>query len=82
MPIRDLRKRKGYTQQVLAAKVNVSQQTIARYESKQRTPSIRMAKRIASVLGVSWTDIYDDLDEAQTNNDVGNRQIDRNKKTP
>ena len=47
-----IRKEKGMTQEELAAKVYVTRQAISRWETGETTPSIDMAKLLASVLDV------------------------------
>ena len=47
-----IRKEKGITQEELAAKVYVTRQAVSRWETGETTPSIDMAKLLASVLDV------------------------------
>ena len=47
------RKAKGLTQEELAAKVNVSRNTIARLEFDTKTPSFEVMAQIANVLECS-----------------------------
>ena len=47
-----IRKEKGLTQEELAAKVFVTRQAVSRWETGETTPSIDMAKLLASVLDV------------------------------
>ena len=47
-----IRKEKGFTQEELARKVYVTRQAISRWENGETTPSIDMAKLLASVLDV------------------------------
>ena len=47
-----IRKEKGMTQEELAAKVYVTRQAVSRWETGETTPSIDMAKLLASVLDV------------------------------
>jgi len=48
----EIRKEKGLTQEELAAKVYVTRQAVSRWETGETTPSIDMAKLLASVLDV------------------------------
>ena len=50
--IKKLRLSKGYTQESLSNKINISRKTLWNYENNKRTPSIYMLKRIGSALGV------------------------------
>ena len=45
-----LRQEKGMTQQELAAKLYVTRQAVSRWETGETTPSVDMAKLIATVL--------------------------------
>jgi len=49
----EFRKKCGLTQAALAEKVNVSTNSIARYERGELTPTVEIANRIADVLNVS-----------------------------
>lgn len=51
--IRQLRIRKGFTQEQLAEKLNVSGTYIVKIESSQRTGSIEFAVELASCFGIS-----------------------------
>ena len=48
----EIRKERGITQEELAAKVFVTRQAVSRWETGETTPSIDMAKLLASVLDV------------------------------
>ena len=55
----EIRKEKGITQEELAAKVFVTRQAVSRWETGETTPSIDMAKLLASVLDVPVTRLLD-----------------------
>lgn len=57
--LKEKRELAGLTQQELADAVHVDRSTIAKIESGG-SPSIPTAKKIASVLGFSWTLFYED----------------------
>ena len=61
-----LRKQKNLTQEALAEMVGVTRQTIAKWETEERTPDLEMSGRLASVLEVSLDDLVnapeDELD--------------------
>ncbi len=59
------RKEKGLTQAELAQRIGIAQRTVAAYEGGERQPSVKVAKRIAQELDMSWTDFYTD-GEAET----------------
>ncbi len=52
------RKQKGLTREKLAGLVDVSTSMIVKIEAGERKPSVKLAKRIASVLGFPWTDFF------------------------
>lgn len=56
--VRKCRENLGLTQQELAKKVGLSQETISQYENGTRTPNINVEKKIADVLGESLDDIF------------------------
>ncbi len=49
----EFRKKCGLTQAALAEKVNVSTNSIARYERGELTPTVEIANRIAGVLNIT-----------------------------
>jgi transcriptional regulator with XRE-family HTH domain len=51
--IRELRKKKGLSQEELATKLNVSNQAISKWERAESTPDITVLKTIADLFGVS-----------------------------
>ena len=55
--IRSLRIQAGLTQEELADKCGMKKQNISRYETSDREPNIRTAKKIAVALSVSLEDI-------------------------
>ena len=48
-----LRKEKGYTQEQLAEKLNVSRQAVARWESGDTAPDVYILKNLSDIFGVS-----------------------------
>lgn len=54
------RKAHKLTQSELGEMCGVAQRTIAAYESGERRPTPEVAKRIGDVLGIPWTDFYED----------------------
>lgn len=59
----DLRKKNGWTQEDLAEKMNVSRQSVSKWESAQSIPDLEKLLRLSALFGVS-TDylLKDDLD--------------------
>ena len=64
--LQKLRKRKNLTQEMLAEKVGVARQTIAKWEAEESTPDLEIAGRLASALDVTLDDLInappDELD--------------------
>lgn len=57
MNIKSFRKKKKLTQEALAKEANVSRVSIARYESGERNPSLRVAVKLAKALGCTIDDL-------------------------
>ena len=55
--LRKIRRARGLTQAELAQKVGVGENTIARYERNEMTPSLTVGHAIAEVLGVSEAEL-------------------------
>lgn len=53
-----IRKSLELTQEQLAQHAGVSQSLIVQIENGNRKPSVKVAKRIASILGFDWTDFF------------------------
>ena len=58
--MREKRLEKGLSQVELASKVGVWQSSITRFETGKATPKPSTAKKIAAILGFSWTKFYDE----------------------
>lgn len=55
--LKELREKRGWTQQELATKVGASRNTINRLEIGNRTPSLALLICLAEVLGVKLDDL-------------------------
>ena len=55
--IKETRKKHGLSQKELGRLIGVSGSMIGQYETEQRRPKIETIMRIASVLGIEWTEI-------------------------
>ena len=55
--IREARKQRGITQEVLAKKVNVTQSAVARWESGENPPLKKYHKALSRVLGVPASEL-------------------------
>ena len=61
--LKDIRAKKELTQQEVANAANVDVTMISKIELGERQPSVKVAKKIASVLGFDWTLFYQDEDD-------------------
>ena len=61
--LKDIRAKKGLTQQEVANAANVDVTMISKIELGERRPSVEVAKKIASVLEFPWTRFFEDEDE-------------------
>lgn len=52
------RAEKNLTQSQLAEKVGVTQQVMSKYETGERTPSVKTAKKIGKILRFGWTKFF------------------------
>jgi len=57
--ILELRKKKGFSQEQLAEKLNVTRQTISNWELEQTAPDINQAKEIAKIFTISLDELKD-----------------------
>lgn len=51
------RKRSGYSQEEIAAKLGVSRQTISKWETSETVPDIYQAKKLASIYNISLDEL-------------------------
>lgn len=54
------RRKKGMTQTELASLAGINQGAYSNIESGKRAPSVKLAKRIASILEIDWTLLFKD----------------------
>lgn len=57
--IKEIRKSKGYTQQFMADRLNISQQMYAKYEIENRNITVETLIKIAEILEVTPNDLID-----------------------
>ena len=57
--LKNIRLGKKMTQHELAMETGLTHTSISRYESAKRTLSVETAKKLATALGVEWTDIFE-----------------------
>ena len=68
--IRKIRIDKGLTQRDLAAKLQITQQSIAQYENGKRIPKLSTVRKIANALNVGLNEIITDNWNAFTTNEI------------
>jgi len=61
--LKKLRHESNLTQEQLAKMVGISRTMITEIENGNANPSVKVAKKIAAVLGFDWTRFYDEYDE-------------------
>ena len=60
MNLREIRIKKGITQEELAKKLGINQNNISRYETSERTPNLYLAKEIAAALDCTVDELLAD----------------------
>ena len=55
-----LREKKGYTQEEIAHKLNISRQSISKYENGINEPDIETIKKLCNILDCSLNELLDD----------------------
>jgi len=60
--LKDLRTARSLYQRQIAAHASISAQQYSAIERGLRNPSTAVAKKIANLLGFSWTRFYDDIE--------------------
>lgn len=65
MNIRMLRKKNKMTQEVLAEKVNVSRQTVAKWENEEALPDIQKGQLLAELFQVSMDQLSSNMSEEE-----------------
>jgi len=58
--LKELRRKSNLTQEQLAKMVGISRTMITEIENGNANPSVKVAKKIAAVLGFDWTRFYED----------------------
>jgi len=62
MNLREIREKKGLTMTKVGELAGMSLSMYSYIENGERRPSVESAKRLAEVLGIRWTDFYEDND--------------------
>lgn len=58
MDLKAIRKASGLRQTDLAQAAAISQSLVVKLEHGERKPSVKVAKRLAAVLGIDWTEFF------------------------
>ena len=58
--LKEVRKAKGITQGELAAKCDVQRTTVTMIETGENLPSVQLAKKLAEVLEIDWTEFFNE----------------------
>lgn len=58
--LKELRHKSNLTQEQLAKMVGISRTMITEIENGNANPSVKVAKKIAAVLGFDWTRFFED----------------------
>ena len=58
--LKEVRKSKGLTQKELAAKCDVQRTTVTMIETGENLPSVQLAKKLAEVLEIDWTEFFNE----------------------
>ena len=58
--LKEARKSKGLTQEELAAKCDVQRTTVTMIETGENLPSVQLAKKLAEVLEIDWTEFFNE----------------------
>ena len=64
--LKELRKSSNMTQEQLAKKAGISRTMITEIENGNVDPSVRVAKRIAAVMGFHWMRFFEDEEDKET----------------
>lgn len=58
--LKEARNKKGLTQRDVADAVNINCAAYSNIEIGKRNPSVKLAKKIAKLLGFNWTKLYEE----------------------
>lgn len=58
--LKEARKKKGLTQNDVADAAGMNRAAYSNIEIGKRSPSVKLAKKIAEVLGFNWTKFYEE----------------------
>mgnify|MGYP003367819732 FL=1 len=70
----EVRKKKGYTQEQMAEKLNIARTTYTGYENGNVSPSLETALNIKKILNYKKDDIFLTSSVSQTNNRINEKK--------
>lgn len=70
----EVRKKKGYTQEQMAEKLNIARTTYTGYENGNVSPSLETALNIKKILNYKKDDIFLTSNVSQTNNGINEKK--------
>lgn len=73
----ELRKKNGWSQEELGYKLDVSRQTISKWESGQTTPELEKLRNLAKIFEISVDELISEDDE----NNIEKKQLEKDEKT-
>ncbi|MBQ7887321.1 MAG: helix-turn-helix transcriptional regulator [Clostridia bacterium] len=62
--LKNERSNRGVTQKYISDKAGIAQPYYHQIENGERRPSVEVAKKIATVLGIDWTRFFDEEESA------------------
>lgn len=75
MDLREQREKKQYSQEALAAKIGVTQNTVSQWETGARRPNVDMLVKLARVLGCTPNDILGFEEDKPAQDEVAEREV-------
>ena len=78
--IENLRKSKGMSQEALAQKLNVTRQTVSKWELDQTTPDMNKLIEISKIFGVSLDELVNNVETNNSSNSYKESAIEKNNK--
>ena len=70
----DLRKKKGWSQEELGYKLDVSRQTISKWESGQTTPELEKLVKLSEIFEITVDELIKDNNECQEKNKIESKE--------
>lgn len=64
--VKELRTARGYMQKDIAERVGCSPAVMSMYEHGQRKLPVKIARKLATIYGCPWYELYEDEDNGKT----------------